>query len=178
MANVDYPHGLNAVMSRFNDTPRMKKYFANVTTAIFRGDPLTLEANSRVLSLTTNTAVNFIGIAANYNAAGTTPPVEIWVYDDQDTVYEVQSDGTTDPTLATARAHIGATADFTMTTGSTASGQSAMELDYSSIGSTAVALPLKIVGLYNITGNDPALMNGRYLVILNKHILSKGVAGI
>lgn len=178
MANTDYPNGLSAVMSRMHDTPRLTKYFANVTTAIFRGDIVILQANGRVASMTTNTSVNFVGVAANYNAAATTPAVEIWVHDDPDTVYQVQSDGTTDPTLATARGHIGGTADVTMGSGNTSSGQSAFEMDYSSIGTTATALPLKIVGLYNQVGNDPALMNGRYLVILNKHIYSKGVAGI
>lgn len=178
MANKDFPHGLLAVMSRMKDTPRMTNYFANVTTAIFRGDPLILQANGRIASMTTNTSVNIVGVAASYNAAATTPAVEIAVYDDPDTIFEVQSDGTTDPTLATARGHIGGTCDLTLTTGGTNTGQSKMELDYSSIGTTATALPLKIVGLYDIVDNDPALKNGRYLVILNKHIQAKGVAGI
>lgn len=178
MANKDHPHGLVPVMSRMKDTPRMTQYFANVTTAIFRNDPLILQANGRVASMTTNTSANIIGVAASYNAALTTPAKEIAVYDDPDTIFEIQSDGTTDPTLATARGQIGGTAALTLTTGDVNSGQGEMELDYSSIGTTATALPLKIVGLYDIVGNDPALKNGRYLVMLNKHIQAKGVAGI
>jgi hypothetical protein len=178
MANVDYPHGLNAVMSRFADTPRMRKYAANVTTGIFRGDVVTLLTNGRVATLLTSTgAANVIGVAANYNAAATTPAVDIWVYDDPDTIYEIQSDGTTDPTLATSKAAIGATAALTITTGDTASGQSKHELDYNTLGTTITEV-LKVVGIYNIVGNDAALMNARYLVVLQKHHFQKSAAGI
>ena len=99
------------------------------------------------------------------------------MYDDPDTIYEIQSDGTTDPTLATARTHIGANAALTLTAASTASGQSQVELDYNTI-SAAITEAVKIVGLYEIANNDPALKNGRYLVQLQNHIQAKGVAGI
>lgn len=175
MANNDYPHGLNAVMSRFKDTPKMTKYFANVTTAVFRGDVITQLASGRVATLTTvSGADNIIGVAANYNPAGTTPAKEIWVYDDMDTVFEIQNDITTDPGLTTARGHLGGLADLVLTTGDTNSGQSKHELDTSDIGTTTTT-PLKIVGFYNIAGNDISLAHARYLVVLNRHLHEKGV---
>lgn len=174
MANVDHPHGLVPVMSRFKDTPRMTKYYASVTTAIFRGDPVCINASGRVHSLTTVTGdTEIVGVAANYNAAGTTPTEQIWVYDDPDTIFEIQSDGATDPsTKAAAVALIGATAHFTATTGSTSSGQSAFELDYSTLGTTTAAI--KVMGLDSRVGNDWTLAHARFLVMLNKHFWREG----
>lgn len=178
MANKDYPHGLTPVMSRFNDTPRMRKYYGSATTAIFRGDIVCIAANGRVHSLTTvsgaNT-LNVVGVAANYHAAATTPVQELWVYDDADTIFEIQSDGGTDPaTKAAAVAHIGQTANIIAGAGSTASGQSAFELDYSDLGTDTTA-PLKVVGLDGRVGNDVTLAHARYLVVLNHHFHEKGV---
>ena len=174
MANVDYPHGLNAVMSRSQDTPRLTKYKATVTSAIYRGGIVCLRTGGQVAALkTTGGANNVIGVANNYVAAGTTPAADCWVYDDPDTVFELQSDGTTDPGSTTAQAKIGATCPLiNPATGLAGSGQSYTEIDYSAI-STGTADPLKIVGIYNIVGNDPTLAHGRYLVTLNKHLLEK-----
>jgi hypothetical protein len=177
MTNVDHPHGLNAVMSRFHDTPRMTKYFANVTTAVFRGDVVKQATNGRVSRCTATAGNdNIIGVAANYSAAGTTPAKEIWVYDDMDTVFEIQNDITTDPGLTTARGHLHANANLITGNGSTASGQSGMEIDTSSITTAGTTAALKIVGFYNIAGNDISLAHARYLVVLNKHLKEKGVA--
>jgi len=170
MANVDHPHGLNPVMSRFHDTPRITEYYANVTTAIGRGDPVVLQADGRVNCLLTPAgSAQIIGVAAQYNAALTTPSVKIGVYDDPDTIYEIQSDGTTDPgTVAAAIAHIGSVADLVTTDCTAASGQSNVELDYSDIDQTTGAA-VKIVGLYDIVGNDVTLAHARYLVQFQKH---------
>jgi len=178
MANNDYPHGLNAVMSRFHDTPRMSQYkaYINTTTpaAIFRGDVVQLLATGDVRSVVTAAGVDgMIGVAASYvPAVAANDQADIWVHDDMDTVYEIQSDGTTDPGATTAQAHIGQTADIALTAGNAGSGQSGHELDYSDLGVTATA-PLKVVGHYEITGNDMALMHARYLVVLNKSIQEK-----
>lgn len=174
MANVDYPHGLNAVMSRSKDTPRLTKYKATVTSAIFRGGIVCLRTGGQVAACkTTGGADNIIGVAANYVAAGTTPAADCWVYDDPDTVFEIQSDGTTDPGSTTAQAKIGATCPLVNpATGTIGTGRSNTEIDYSAI-STGTAAPLKIVGIYNIVGNDAKLAHARYLVVLNKHLLEK-----
>lgn len=178
MANKDHPHGLTAIMSRMHDTPRLNTYVAGVTTAIFRGDVVTLKANGRVASLlTTAGAANQLGVAASYVAAGTTPAVNIGVHDDPDTIFEIQGDSTTDVAEATIVAEIGEEADIARGAGSTASGQSAFELDSSSITGTATtsAKPLQIVGHYKITDNDLSKAHVRYLVVLNRHIWEKGV---
>ena len=174
MANVDHPHGLTPVMSRMHDTPRMTKYKATTTSAIFRGGLVTLRTAGNVAACkTTGGADNVIGVAASYVAAGTSPAADVWVHDDPDTVFEVQSDGTTDPGATTAQAKIGATCPVVNpATGTAASGQSNTEIDYSAI-STGTADPLKIVGTYNIVGNDVTLAHARYLVVLNKHLLEK-----
>lgn len=186
MANVDHPHGLIPVMSRFHDTPRMTMYkaFMNTTTpvAIFRGDVVQLLGTGDVKSVTvTGQVTTALGVAANYvPALAANDQKDFWVYDDPDTIYEAQSDGATDPaTVAAAQAHIGQTAilatpDATNTLGSTASGQSGWEIDYSDLGTDTTA-PLKIVGLYDLVGNDVTLAHARYLVVLNNHISEKRV---
>ena len=180
MANNDYPHGLNAVMSKVHDTPRMSQYLAGTTTAIFRGDVLTLKTNGRVARTTTPAgADNIIGVSNNYIAAGVAPPADVWVYDDPDTIFEIQSDGTTDPGASTAQAHIGAGANIIYAAGDTGSGQSKVELDYSSIAAavtTSGGIPIRVVGHYNIAGNDMTLMHARYLVQFNRTLNYQGRA--
>jgi hypothetical protein len=70
----------------------------------------------------------------------------------------------------------GKNADVTVGTGNTTTGMSAMELDTSTIATTA-ALNLKIIGLYNVPGNTV----GEFAVVvvkINEHLYgSAGVAG-
>lgn len=177
MTNKDHPHGLLAVMSRMKDTPRMTEYPCNVTTAVFRGDVVVLQANGRIHRLTTAVGVdNIVGVAAAYMAAGTTPAKKIAVYDDPDTVFECQTDGTTDVGETTERARVGSNANLIVTAGSTATGQSIQELDDSSVTTAGATASLKIVGLYDIVDNQVGLAHARYLVMLNKHIWQKGKA--
>src|SRR4030042_231825 len=130
LANVDYPHGLNAVMSRMHDPPRLTKYraFVNTTTpvGIYRGDVVILLSTGDIKTVAAATGdANVLGVANNYvEAVKANDGADVWVYDDPDTIYEVQSDGTTDPTLAGSRAHIGQSANLVITGGSAASGQS------------------------------------------------------
>ena len=187
MANVDHPHGLVPVMSRFKDTPRMTQYkaFMNTTTpvAIFRGDVVQLLGTGDVKSITaTGANADLLGVAANYvPALAANDQKDFWVYDDMDTIYEIQSDGTTDPaSVAAAQAHIGQTAivatpDATNTLGNTSSGQSGWELDYGNLGTDTTAM-LKVVGLYDLVGNDVTLAHARYLVVLQSHIMEKRYA--
>ena len=175
MANVDHPHGLNAVMSRSHDTPRLTKYTAHVNTTtpvgIFRGDVVQLLATGKVKSITTTTGVDaIIGVANTYvSAAAASDDSDVWVFDDPDTVFEIQSDGTTDPGATTALGHIGNTAPLVLGTGVAASGQSQFELDYSAM-TTGTADAVQVVGHYKLVGNDMKLAHARYLVTLVKHI--------
>jgi len=161
------------------------KAFVNTTTpvAIFRGDVVQLLATGDVKSVTvTGQVTAALGVAANYvPALAANDQADVWVHDDPDTIYEVQSDGTTDPgSVAVAQAHIGQTAiiatpDATNSLGGTASGQSGWELDYSDLGTDTTA-SLKIVGLYDQVGNDVTLAHARYLVVLQNHISEKRYA--
>ena len=74
------------------------------------------------------------------------------------------------------QADFGKNADVTVGTGSTTTGVSAMELDSSTIATTA-ALNLKLVGIYDTPGN--ALGNFCQVVVkINEHLYgSAGVAG-
>ena len=183
MANVDHPHGLNAVMSRFHDTPRMTLYkaFVNTTTpvGIFRGDVVQLLATGDIKTITTTTGVDaVIGVAASYvSALAANDGADVYVYDDPDTVYELQSDGTTDPGSTTAQGHIGNQAPLILTGGVAASGQSQMELDYGAM-STATADAIQIVGHYELVGNDMTLAHARYLVKLVKHLHKAPAASV
>ena len=176
MANVDHPHGLNAVMSRFHDTPRMTKYKAHVNTTtpvgLFRGDIAQLMATGKVKTITTTTGVDaVIGVIAGpyLSALAANDDKDVFVYDDPDTIYEIQSDGTTDPGSTTAQGHIGNQVPVLLTAGSAASGQSQVELDYSAL-TTGTADALQIVGHYDLVGNDMTLAHARYLVKLVKHL--------
>jgi hypothetical protein len=75
------------------------------------------------------------------------------------------------------QADIGKNADVVGTGGSTTTGVSTMELDSSTIADTA-ALNLKIVGLYNVPGNE--LGNFAVIVVkINEHLYgSSGVKAV
>lgn len=166
MANIDAPHGLAAVKMLNGGKIPMHKYTSGVTTAIYQGDVVKLKAGGRVVTETVTTgSYAILGVAANYCAASGT----VWVYDDPDTIFEIQSDGATDPTAATSLAMVGNTAPLVLTTGNTTTYISKQELDYSAI-TTGTADPLQIVGNYDGVNNDPALAHSRYLVRLTRHI--------
>ena len=93
------------------------------------------------------------------------------VVDDPGVVFEVQEDAVT---TSIAAASIGLNATFNVTAGSTVTGESAMELISTSVGTTTTH-PVRILrtkqepgsGLYHATTN-PA--NGRFLVRFNAHV--------
>ena len=108
MANSDAPNGLDPVYRLGGGPIPCRAYEAGVTTAIFAGDVVKMKTSGRIIAEVTTTIANdAIGVAANYVAAATTPATTVWVYDDPFTVFRIQSDGTTDPTAATADSFIG-----------------------------------------------------------------------
>ena len=167
MANLDNPHGLNAVRMMNGGKIPMDKYTVNATTAIYQGDVVQIKATGLVRTIvTTGGAASILGVAANYTSASG----EVWVYNDPGTVFEIQSDGTTDPsTAAAARAHIGETAVLILTAGNTTTKVSKQELDYSSM-TTGTADPLQIIGFHPSVDNDNTLAHARYLVLLKKNV--------
>lgn len=145
----------------------MEKYTANATTAIYQGDVVQIKATGLVRTIvTTGGAASILGVAANYSAASG----EVWVYNHPDTIFEIQSDGTTDPgTAAAALAEIGETASLVITAGNTTTKVSKHELDYSAM-TTGTADPLQVIGHYGGVDNDHTLAHARYLVLLKKNV--------
>jgi hypothetical protein len=165
MANKDAPHGLNAVRMMNGGKIPMHKYTVAATTAVYQGDVVTLRATGLIATLKTAAgATNIVGVASNYAAASG----DVWVYDDPYTIFEVQSDGATDPGATTAGAFLGENIDLVVTAGNTTTKISKHELDYSAL-TTATADPLRIIGYYESVDNDKLLAHARFLVLLNKH---------
>lgn len=167
MANNDFPHGLNAVKMLNGGKIPMNQYIVATTSAIYQGDIVCLRAAGKAASLkTTGGAANIIGVAANYAAASG----NVWVYDSPNTIFEIQSDGATDPGASTAQAQIGNTGVLIIATGNTTTYRSKLELDYSSV-TTGTADPLQIIGYWSGGANDYTLAHARYLVLLRmKHL--------
>lgn len=166
MANNDNPHGLTAVRMLNGGKIPCRRYICATTSAIGQGDVVTLRAAGKVASLkTTGGATNVIGVAANYTATSG----YVWVYDDPDTVFEIQSDGTTDPGSTTAQGLVGNNGPFIISTYNTTTKISKHELDYSAV-TTGTADPLKIIGYDNQVNNDITLAHARFHVLLNKHL--------
>lgn len=144
----------------------MNRYPTSATTVIYQGDVVTLRANGLVATLkTTGGAANILGVAASYAAVSD----YVWVYDDARTVFEIQSDGATDPGSTTAIAQVGNTAPLIVTAGNTTTKVSKHELDYNAC-TTGTADPLQIVGFYQGVDNDKTLAHARYLVLLKKNV--------
>ena len=92
------------------------------------------------------------------------------VIDDPSQLFIIQVDE------SVAQADVGKNADVVGTGGSTTTGVSSMELDSSTIAKTA-ALNLKIVGLWDVPGNEYGT-NAVVVVKINEHLYgSAGVAG-
>lgn len=144
----------------------MDKYTVIATTAVYKGDIIQLKATGLARAIvTTGGAASIIGVAANYTAASG----EVWVYNDPGTIFEIQSDGATDPGSTTAVGLIGNSAPLVIATGNTTTKVSKLELDYSAT-TTGTADPLQIVGYYQGVDNDKTLAHARFLVLLKKNL--------
>jgi hypothetical protein len=101
-----------------------------------------MKTSGRIITETTTTiAVDCIGVAVNYVAAGTTP---------------------------TADSFIGNCGVAILTTGNTTTGRSKHEIDYTSIQTTApiTSHGLKVLGWYKAANNDRALAHADALVMV------------
>jgi len=99
------------------------------------------------------------------------------VADDPALIYEVQLAGA-GPAAAAVTASVGLNGVFTVTAGSTTSGNSGMQLDSASQATTAT-LPLKIVGIPNRPDNIPGDAFISYYVKLNSSAMgSLGTTGV
>jgi hypothetical protein len=190
MANIDKAFGLRP-LGNLSATGAQKQYgyeiADNQSGAIYQGDLVTIYDGYLVkFAPATHTAAVGVFNGCNYIDPTTGKPT--WknyypgsvnitagkimadVIDDPSQLFTIQADEDI------VQADIGKNADVVGTGGSTTTGVSTMELDSSTIANTA-ALNLKIVGLYNVPGNE--LGNFAVVVVkINEHLYgSAGVAG-
>ena len=190
MANTDKAFGLRAI-GNLSATGAQKQYgyeiADNQAGTIFQGDLVALSAGyiTRFLPASHTAAVGVFN-GCNYIDPTTGKPtfknfypgsvnitagkIVADVIDDPNQLFLIQCD---EDLVA---ADVGKNADVVGTGGSTTSGISSMELDSSTLATTA-ALNLKVVGLYNDVNNDFGT-NAVVVVKINEHVYgSAGVAG-
>jgi len=190
MANIDKAFGLRPI-GNLSATGAQKQYgyeiADNQAGTIFQGDLVALSAGfiTRFLPATHTAAVGVFN-GCNYIDPTTGKPtfknfypgsVNITsgkiiadVIDDPSQLFLIQCDA------GFVAADVGKNADVIGTGGSTTTGVSTMELNSSTLATTA-ALNLKTVGLYNVPSNE----YGSFAVVvvkINEHVYgSAGVAG-
>ena len=191
MANIDKAFGFRPI-GNLSATGAQKQYGYeiedNQAGAIFQGDLVTIVGGYVVKFLpATHAAALGVFNGCSYIDPTTGKPtfknfypgsVNITsgkiiadVIDDPSQLFLIQADEDI------VQADIGKNADVVGTGGSTVTGVSTMELDSSTIADTA-ALNLKIVGLYNVPGNE--LGNFAVVVVkINEHLYgSSGVKAV
>jgi hypothetical protein len=190
MANIDKAFGLRPI-GNLSATGAQKQYgyqiADNQAGTIFQGDLVALSAGfiTRFLPATHTAAVGVFN-GCNYNDPTTGKPtfsnfypgsvnitsgqISADVLDDPNQLFLVQCDA------GFVAADVGKNADVIGTGGSTTTGISTMELNSSTLATTA-ALNLKVVGLYNDVNNEFGT-NAVVVVKINEHVYgSAGVAG-
>lgn len=175
MANVDNPRGFHPIRGSNGGEPRMRKYKANVTTDIFKGDLVQMTADGTIKTVVTTTgSAAQVGVAANYvDASDSSTNQDVWVYDDPDQEFEIQDDGAA---ATPSQAVVGATFALIITAGNTTTGRSKHEIDASAAGVTSTDAVL-VQGFKE----GPNLTIGKYashIVRLNRHLYKTGSAGI
>jgi len=204
MANSDTPFGLRPVMHR-NGAPyngAAKPYYipATYATALFIGDPVVKTGTSNTAAVSapgagrfppgtlpeinkatagdgnaiTGVIVGFAGDADDpvYNVASTERVA--LVCDDPDIVFEIQADGS----IAAAQVGLNAVVIYT-NAGSTATGQSGVELDTTSDAPAADASnQLTIQGVVNREDNEAGSDFTKVLVKINNHTEAHAALGI
>ena len=191
MANVDKAFGFRP-LGNLSATGSQKQYGYeiedNQSGAIYQGDLVTI-VNGYVVKFLPGTHAAALGVLNGVFYIDPTSGKPTWknyypgsvnitagtivadVIDDPSQLFIVQADG------VVAQANIGKNADVIGTGGSTTTGVSSMELNTATIADTA-ALNLKIVGLWNVPGNE--LGEFAVLVVkINEHLYgSTGVKAV
>lgn len=190
MANVDKAFGLRP-LGNLSGTGSQKQYgyeiADNQAGAIFQGDLVTLK-DGYILQFNPATHTAAVGVFNGCNYIDPTTGKPTWsnyypgsvnitqgkiiaeVLDDPNQMFLIQNDGTS------AATNYGLNADVVVGTGSTTTGVSGMELDTSTIATTA-ALNVKIIGLWDVPNNAVGA-NAVVVVKINEHLYgSAGVAG-
>jgi hypothetical protein len=190
MANNDKAFGLRP-LGNLSATGAQKQYgykiADNQAGAIYQGDLVTLK-DGYILQFDPATHTAAVGVFNGCNYIDPTSGKPTWknyypgsvnitqgtiaadVLDDPNQLFIIQNNGTS------AATNYGKNADVVVGTGNSTTGVSGMELNTSTIATTA-ALNLKIIDLYNVPGNEV----GEFAVVLvkiNEHLYgSAGVAG-
>jgi hypothetical protein len=191
MANIDKAFGLRPI-GNLSATGAQKQYGYEIEDsqagAIFQGDLVTI-VGGYVVKFVPATHAAALGVFNGCQYTDPTTGKPTWknyypgsvnitsgkiiadVIDDPSQLFLIQADEDI------VQADIGKNADVVGTGGSTTTGVSTMELDSSTIADTA-ALNLKIVGLYNVPGNE--LGNFATVVVkINEHLYgSSGVKAV
>lgn len=189
MANVDKPFGLKA-LGNLSATGAQKQYgytiADNQAGAIYQGDLVTVYDGYLVqFDPATHTAAVGVFNGCFYNDPTTNKPTWKNYYPGSVnvTIGQIQADVIDDPSQlfiiqaasSVTQAHVGWNADVSVGTGNATTGVSGMEL--AGTPAKTAALNLKIVGLYNVPGNEFGT-NAVVVVKINEHLYgSAGVAG-
>ena len=189
MANVDKPFGLKA-LGNLSATGAQKQYgytiADNQAGAIYQGDLVTVYDGYLVqFDPATHTAAVGVFNGCFYNDPTTNKPTWKNYYPGSVnvTIGQIQADVIDDPSQlfiiqaasSVTQAHVGWNADVSVGTGNATTGVSGMEL--AGTPAKTAALDLKIVGLYNVPGNEFGT-NAVVVVKINQHLYgSAGVAG-
>ena len=135
---------------------------AAYNTAIYKGDPVILNANGTVTVGTAAAALMGVFAGCEYvdstgkptysnfypasQSVQTGSIITAWVYTDPNIVYEIQAVGQLSATFATAMAFIGDEADITYVAGSTSTGISAVNLATGTMAAAGNQKQFRIVG--------------------------------
>ena len=196
MANTDRPTGLRPVstLSGANWNGAYRKFYTD--TNAFMGDIMIQDTASvtggsdgafqGVTRATDGTAGNIIGVVVGWevdpDSLGAlfhtgSSTLAVYVAVDPFLIFECQDDGGAN--IPTAD-EVGLNYDFSVTAGTTATGVSNMELLAGTAGATALATPLKLVGIVDRPDNELGVANSKCLVTINMHtfLANTGAAGV
>jgi len=191
MANTAEKYGLRPVRkldgSPFINAQNRYRIAANYGTAIYQGDLVQPTAAGGIEKHTGGTSNDVVGVFNGVFYTDPTTQKPTWknyypgtvnasdivatVIDDPDVVYQIDSDG------AFAIADIFQNFSVTDTTGSTLTGISTAQLDYSTKGVSS-QLVLQAIDISQQVGDDEAGANADVLVRINRHFFGYARGGV
>ncbi len=194
MANLDAPFGLRPVGklgSNINNEGTSKyQIVSGETDVVMKGDLVKLEASGYITKSGNGDAVAAIGVFngcfyqdpttqkptwSNYYPGSITVTqgtIDAYVYDDPNTLYEIQANG------IIAQDKVGRNADIVYAAGNTINGQSKTEMN-SGVAGAGVAAQLRIVRICEDPDNsDIAATDANWIVRINEHQYYANTAGV
>ena len=194
MANLDAPFGLRPVGklgSNINNEGTSKyQIVSGETDVVMKGDLVKLEASGYITKSGNGDAVAAIGVFngcfyqdpttqkptwSNYYPGSITVTqgtIDAYVYDDPNTLYEIQANG------IIAQDKVGRNADIVYAVGNTINGQSKTEMN-STVAGAGVAAQLRIVRICEDPDNsDIAATDANWIVRINEHQYYANTAGV